>query len=702
MGATLLFEIGVEEIPVSFVLPALGQLQDLVAAGLERNRLGCGTISTYGTPRRLAVMATDVADRQPDERGEVKGPPAAQAYTSDGQPTPAAQGFARSRGVEVGALQVRDTSKGRFVFALVAEQGRPAVEVLAELLPAVLTKLRFPKQMRWGDCPLRFARPLRWLVAMLGDQVIPFEVAGVAAGCTSQGHRFGPKREVVLARADDYLGALEEAWVVADHRRRQELIAAGAQEAAQSVGGRARVLPPLLAEVCFLVEHPTALAGRFDERFLALPEQVLVTVMAKHQRYFPVEDERGRLRPHFIALRNGGDRALASVREGNERVVRARFEDAEFYFRQDTQRPLSARLPDLGRVTFLEGMGSLQDKTQRLVALAERIGGMLGLGAADREAARRAAELCKADLVTLMVQDLSSLQGVVGGEYARLEGEPAAVCAAIAEHYRPAAEGDQPPATAPGRVLALADKLDNLCACFALGMIPTGGADPHALRRQAAGIVSILVEAGWRLDLTQAAREAVGLLPDAEAKAGAVGALLPFVAQRLEARLEEQGVAHDLRRAVLATGAGDPLAAHAAAITLAAERDRDRTAFERTTFAGDRVRRIIAPADVPAEAECDPCVFVAAVEGRVHNAYRHAAEAVRAALDRPGQPDTAAVYEALSALAAPIDDYFDKDRGVMVMDEDLALRRNRLALLRQIDALFGRLADFREIVIEGR
>ena len=702
MSATLLFEIGVEEIPVSFVLPALDQLQELVGKGLERARLTYTSVATYGTPRRLAVLVQEVADRQPDEQREVKGPPAEQAFTAEGQPTPAAQGFARSRGVPVEALQVRDTGKGRFVFADVTEEGRPAVEVLAELLPSVLTKLRFPKLMRWRDCPLRFARPLRRLVALLGDQVIAFEVAGVSSGRVSRGHRFGPLAEVALPQADDYLAALEEAWVIADHRRRQELIAARAQEAAAAVGGRARVLPALLAEVCFLVEYPTALCGHFDERFLALPEPVLVTVMAKHQRYFPVEDEDGRLRPYFIALRNGGDRALEAVRAGNERVVRARFEDAEFYFRQDTAQPLSARLPALERVTFLEGMGSLHDKAQRLAALVQRLGALVGLPAADLQTAQRAAQLCKADLVTLMVQDLSSLQGVIGGEYARLEGEPEAVCAAIAEHYRPAAEGEQPPATAAGRVLALADKLDNLCACFALGLIPTGGADPHALRRQAAGIVSILVAAGWRLDLAQAAAAAVELLPEAEGKPGVVAALLPFVAQRLEGMLEDQGVAHDIRRAVLAAGAADPLLAHAAALTLSAERERDRDAFEQTTFAGDRVRRIVTPADVPPDAQCDPSAFVAEVEGRVYAAHQQAAAAVGGALDRPGEPDTAAAYSALSALAAPIDDYFDKDRGVMVMDEDPVLRRNRLALLRQVDALFGRLADFREIVIEGR
>lgn len=701
MAHTALLEIGVEEIPANVVLPALGQMAALAAAGLEKRRLGFGGVRTWGTPRRLALTVTELEEKQPDQGLEVKGPAASAAFDKDGKPTKAAEGFARSRGVEVGQLEVRETDKGPFVFARVREEGRSAVEVLAELWPEIIRQLTFPKTMRWADVSTRFARPIRWLVALYGEQVVPFEVAGVVSGRKSRGHRFLGDREVEPACADDYEGALERAFVLVDHERRTSLIAEQARAAAAEVGGHPRIAPALLEEVAFLVEYPTCLVGSFPERHLQLPEPVLVTVMAKHQRYFPVENASGELLPRFVAVRNGDDRALATVASGNEKVIEARFADAEFYYGEDTKRPLSARLAELERVTFMDRQGSVRDKTERIVALARALAGEVGLTPEDAQTAAKAAELCKCDLVTYMVQDLTSLQGVIGAEYARLEGSPAPVCRAIEEHYAPRSADDAPPASSPGRLVSLADKLDNLAACFALNLVPRGTSDPYALRRQAAGIVAMLLEARWRVDLPARLGSALGMLPQCDvAPEDALSALRDFFGLRLDAVLEGKGVAYDIRRAVLGAACSDVLDAHDRALALQAAREADPRLFEVATFAAARIGKIVRPAADQAADEVRPGLFEKPVEGALVDALGRARSRVEELLSEPGERDHAAAWAALSGLERPVWEFFDFEKGVMVMAADRAVRANRLALLRGADELFLRMADFTEIVVE--
>jgi glycyl-tRNA synthetase beta chain len=703
MSQTALLEIGVEEIPASVVLPALEQMQALAAAGLERSRLEFGEVCTYGTPRRLTLMVNEVADKQPDVTREVKGPPADKAFDAGGSPTQAGEGFARSRGVAVGDLEVRETEKGRFVFAQVTEAGRPAAEVLAELWPELIGQLTFPKTMRWADLGMRFARPIRWLVALYGPEEVRFEVAGVQSGRTSRGHRFLHPGPVELPSAADYLPKLDAAFVIADIDQRKTLIRQRVEAAAEEAGGRAR-LPegsPLLEEVSFLVEYPTCVCGSFPERHLSLPEPVLVTVMAKHQRYFPVEDAHGKLMPRFVAVRNGGDRSLETVRIGNETVIVARFDDAEFYYTEDQKRPLSAHLPDLERVTFMERQGSLREKTERIVKLARDLCEELGLEASAAEAAGKAAELCKCDLVSLMVQDLTSLQGTMGAEYARLEGFPPAVCQAIAEHYQPRFAGDELPASDGGKTVSLADKIDNLVACFALDLIPKGTSDPHALRRQAAGVLSILLGARWRVDLPALLAKALGRLPQRDlSNDQALNALREFFALRLDAVLEDAGVAYDIRRAVLAAPCPDLLDAHDRAIALQAAREGDGEAFEKTTYAAARVRKIIRPAEEQVAPSVAPDLFERDIEGALLSATEDARQTAEPLLREPGERDYGGVWDALCRLERPIWDYFDVDTGVMVMADDPAVRANRLATLREADRLFLKLADFSEIVVE--
>ena len=701
MTHTALLEIGVEEIPASAVLPALEQMGALAVAGLEKRRLTFGAVRTCGTPRRLAILVAELAGKQPDQELDVKGPAAAAAFGADGQPTKAAEGFARSRGLEVSQLEVRDTEKGPFVFARVREQGRSAVEVLAELWPEVIRQLIFPKTMRWADVTMRFARPIRWLLALYGSEPVSFDVAGVVSGHTSRGHRFLRPGEVTIGSADGYESALGQASVIVDHERRKALIAEQAEAAARGVGGRPRIAPALLDEVAFLVEYPTCLVGSFPERHLALPEPVLVTVMAKHQRYFPVEDESGRLLPRFVAVRNGDDRSLATVAAGNEKVIEARFADAEFYYAADTKRPLSHRLPDLARVTFMGRQGSMRDKAGRLVALACELAAEAGVPPDEAEAAAKAAELAKCDLVTHMVQDLTSLQGVIGAEYARLEGFPPRICQAVAEHYLPRSADDALPATDAGRLVSLADKLDNLAACFALNLIPKGTSDPYALRRQAAGILAMILNAWWRIDLPARLASALGKLPHCDLDvAAALAALREFFGLRLEAVLETKGVAYDLRRAVLGAPCPDLLDAHDRALALQTARGADPKTFEAVTFAAARTGKIARPAAHQAADAVTPGLFEKPVEQTLLNALSDTRDRVATLLSALGERDYAAGWGALCGLERPVWDFFDFEQGVMVMAEDLAVRANRLALLREVDALFLRLGDFTEIVVE--
>ncbi len=711
MTADLLFEIGVEEMPAPAVLPALRQLEVRLQSGLAELRLEPADITTYGTPRRLSVFIKDVTRQQPDIEEEFKGPPASAAFDNDGNPTKAALGFARGKGLEVADLEVRDTDKGAYVFARVTQAGQPALQVLPELLESVARSLTFPKTMRWGEGDFRFARPIRWIVALLGEEVIPVEIAGVRAGRVTYGHRFLSQGPVELSRPSDYLEALEEAGVIADHHRRRKMIAEQARVVAQEHGGEVRLDDDLLTEVNFMVEMPTCLCGSFDERFLDLPEDVVVTVMSAHQRYFPVENASGALMPLFIAVRNGDDKGLDVVREGNERVIQARLSDAEFYMREDLRVALADRLDGLKRVTYIEGMGSLYDKARRLGPLVRWLGEAAPVSEQELQTAARAALLAKCDLTTNMIADtkLATLQGRIGGEYARRTGEPEEVAQAIAEQYQPRGASDVPPATNAGRLVALADKMDHIAACFLLGLRPTGSADPHALRRDAQGIVTILLDARWRVDMPEfietALAEIVGLESPTYAKAGLPDALPPeqaalqiaeFLLQRLEGDLAERGVSYDLARAVLAAPCPDLLDAYDRALALAQVREQDEH-FEAVIIAAERCANIVRPVRAEQELSLAPEMLVEPAAVALHDAYHEQQQRVEEALEGEAR-DYAAAWQALSALRGPIDTFFD---DVLVMAEDETVRSNRLALVGAVDDAFLRLLDVKKVVLEG-
>ncbi len=573
--ANFLMELGVEEMPVSDLDSALAQLEARLPAWLDELHLEHGPISVSGTPRRLAVYVESLAASQPDREDLVKGPPAERAFGPDGVPTPAAVGFAKSKGLTPKDLQVRELDGGRYVVAAVKQAGRPAAEVLAESLPGLVAGIKFEKSMRWNASNVAFSRPLRWLVALLGQAVVPFEYAGILSGNKSRGLRPYGSPEIEIKSAAEYFEAIKKNSILLGVEERRAVIEAGVRKLAASVKGEAILPPELLAEVANLVECPTLLLGSFDSDYLALPEDVLVSVMKKHQRYFPIRSlaaaqatgSRGSLLPYFIVVRNGDSEHLDLVRQGNEHVLRARFADANFFVREDLKHKLEEFRPRLSALIFQQKLGSMLDKSDRMLKLAEALAPMLDIAAPEHASVQRAAFLAKADLATRMVVEMTSLQGVMGREYALRSGEPPAVADAIGEQYRPV------PQTKPGLAVALADRLDSLVGLFAAGLAPTGTRDPFGLRRAAIGVVQPLIEHNLTFDLSAALKSAAALQPLPAADPVMAG-VMDFLSGRLRVVLMEDGFKYDVVDAVLAAQSKDPAGAAGAVRQLSAWVDR--------------------------------------------------------------------------------------------------------------------------------
>jgi glycyl-tRNA synthetase len=685
---TLLFEIGTEELPAADLDSALAQLRELAPKLFAGARLTHGALTVYGTPRRLVLLVEDLAARQPDSETLVKGPPANRAYDSGGELTPAAIGFARSKGLSVDALQVRDIDGGQYVTGVVREVGRPAATVLAELLPSLIAKLQFEKTMRWNATGIAFSRPIRWLVALLGETVIPFTYAGVVSGRVSRGLRPLGSPALTLGSAGEYLKHLRAARIEVDPAARRAGILKQVRKLAKDAGGRVAD-EGVLGEVTNLVERPTALLGSFDPAHLALPRDVLISVMKKHQRYFPVEAADGSaLLPHFIAVRNGDKRHLDLVREGNEHVIRARFADAAFFVREDVKKPLEAFLPGLATLTFQKKLGSMLDKAARLEQLTAAVAPRLGLSAEDTATALRAAHLAKADLATQMVVEMTSLQGVMGREYALRSGEPAAVAQAIREHYLPTGAGDALPASAAGVAVGLADRLDSLVGLFAAGLAPSGSADPFGLRRAALGVSLILTGRALDLDLRPVLSEAMALLPAAvqpatpEARVKLIDEVLAFIAGRLRAQLLEAGYRHDVVEAVLAQQAANPYRAAQAVQQLAAWTHGPDWATTLAAYA----RCVRITRDQREQHPLTPDGLTEPAEQDLYAAYQQAAGQPVRSIDE--------FFAVLLPMIPAISGFFD---SVLVMAEDPVRRSNRLGLLQRLAGLAAGLADFSKL-----
>ena len=685
MSKTLLLEIGTEEVPAHVMPGILSQLKENAAKTFEELRIEYKNIKTLGTPRRSALLVEGLAERQADLSKENRGPAVNIAFDADGNPTKAAQGFARGQGVKPEELVTKDG----YVYAMVHEKGGQTVDLLGDTLKGLVDGLNFPNNMHWADLDYKFIRPLRWLVALYGQDVIDFEVANVKSGRTSRGHRFLSEGDFEIADAEDYVEACRKASIIVDQNERCEMIRQQIAEVAAANGGQAEVNEDLLEEVLYLVEYPTALCGKFDEKYLALPAEAVITPMRDHQRYFPVLKD-GQLLPLFITIRNGGKEHLETVQHGNERVLRARLEDAQFFFDEDRKKTLEQHGEKLKTVVFQDGLGTIYDKALRLEVLAGYIADAIGANEQDKKDAVRAAKLAKADLVTGMVTEFTELQGVMGREYALLDGETKAVAQAIDEHYMPRFAGDSQPASVAGRIVSLADKIDTIVGTFSRGLIPTGSQDPFALRRQALGIVNMLKEAQYHISLSQLVAKAMELLKIADAgqQAKLQNDVADFMKLRLKNVLADAGIRYDVVDAVFVT-VDDIYGVflRAQAVNEAVKQDMEKTiqAFVRT---GNIARKAEA---VQAAVETD--LLAEQVEKDLCKAYEAAASKVEREIEAQ---DYAGAIATLSQLAAPIDAFFD---GVMVMDKDEKIKNNRLGLLKLVDNLICQVADFSKIVL---
>jgi glycyl-tRNA synthetase len=670
---SFLLEIGTEELPAGDLSSALDQLKARLPDLLAELRLEYGKIHIMGTPRRLIVHVKDLGSRQPDLEQAIKGPPADRAFNPDGSPTPAAAGFARSRGVAVEALQVREMDGGRYVAAIVSQEGLPAVAVLSEALPTLIDSLRFDKSMRWNWTNVAFSRPIRWLMALYGEQIVPFEYAGLLSGNTTRGLRVNQPESFAVHTPEDYFQVLAQQGILLDRQERKQAISNQVEELASQVQGVVPPDPELLDEVTNLVEAPTALIGSFDASHLNLPREVLVSVMKIHQRYFPVERD-GQLLPCFIPVRNGGREGLDLVCEGNEHVIRARFADAAYFVREDRKQPLQSYLPRLNTLTFQVKLGSMLDKTRRIMELVQELSTQLGLNSEEAATARRAAELCKADLVTQMVVEMTSLQGIMGRYYALDSGEQPAVAEAIFEHYLPRFAGDRSPNTRPGLALGLADRLDSLTGLFSAGLAPTGNKDPFAQRRAALGLVQNLI--AWNQDfaVNTSLQAAASHLP-IPASPDTLQAVLDFIVERLRnVLLEQQMRRYDVVDAILAAQGHNPARANRAVGQLSAWVARQD--WSRILPAYSRCVRITR--DFSERFSVDTTYFAEPAERELYAAL----EAAESTQRSPGSVDD--FLQAFLPLMPAINRFFDE---VLVMAEDIRLRENRLGLLQRIAAL---------------
>lgn len=685
MAKDLLLEIGTEEVPAHFMPGILAQLKEKATAKFQEMRLDFDEVTSLGTPRRTALLVKNLAETQQGASSEYKGPSTAIAFDKDGNPTKAAIGFARGKKVDVADLVVKDG----YVYAVSSEEGKQTVELLPTLLKELVEGLNFPKNMRWGDLDFRFVRPLRWLVALYDEEVIDFTVANVTSGRVSRGHRFLSEGDFTINKASDYEQACKDAFIIVDQEKRRDIIKAQIEEIAKAHNGHAEITEDLLEEVIYLVEYPTALCGTFEDKYLKLPKEAVMTPMRDHQRYFPVLDDNNNLLPLFITVRNGGDYCLDKVQHGNERVLRARLADAQFFFDEDRKHSLYDYVEKLKTVVFQEGLGTIYDKANRLAELSAFIGEKVNATEDEIKTTKRAAILAKADLVSAMVCEFTELQGIMGREYALLDGEGQEVATAIYEHYMPRFAGDAEPASVAGRLVSLADKMDNIVATFSRGLVPTGSQDPFALRRQALGIVHTIIEANYTISISEIADKAMDLLniTDSEKRAEIQKNVAEFFTLRLKNVLSDNDVRYDIIDAVL-ENADEVAGTYAKACVTAQE--------IASGVLNDAIQAFVRVGNISKKAEnnvINEALFTLDEEKALYNIYVAVAKDVETALNNK---DYKTAIDKMQELTAPINNFFD---NVMVMDKDEQIKNNRLALLKNIDTLIKSIVDFGKIVL---
>jgi glycyl-tRNA synthetase beta chain len=686
MASDFLLEIGTEEIPAGYIQPALEAMATMLRKTLADQRVSHGAIETMGTPRRLTWLMRDVADRQESQTVEITGPPKQAAFDPAGKPTKAALGFARAQGVTVEELQVKQTPRGEYLVLSRHQPGAATSQLLAGLLPDLVQNIPFPKSQRWGALKVHFARPVHWIVALLGKEVVPFTFGNIQSGRTSRGHRFMAPGSFDLTDIDRYVDLLRDRFVIVEIEERKERIRQVITAAAAEKGGKILPDEALVDQVTQLVEYPSAVCGGFDRHYLELPQEVPITAMRQHQRYFAVVDGTGRLMPHFVTVNNTVTRNPDMVARGNERVLRARLEDARFYFVEDQKVPFEARVEQLKSVVFHSKLGTSYEKMERFKALADYMADKVAPG--EKALVSRAAHLCKADLVTGTVGEFPELQGAIGRAYARRAGEKEEVAQAIYEHYLPTHAGGDLPSAMPGALVSIADKIDTLVGCFGIGQIPSGTADPFALRRQTLGIIRIILEKGLPLSLADLVDRALAGLdgkltePAEETRKG----VLEFIRVRFENLLTGQDYPKDVVDAVLAFHL-DPLVETMAKIE-ALNAFRGREDFGPLVVTVKRVANILRE-DV--DVTVDPQKFANQAEKDLHRDLTASEGEMEKLL---AARNYGAALQYLVRLKGPIDRFFDE---VLVLDKDMTIRRNRLALLSRVAGLFRNVADFSKL-----
>ncbi|MCX5839342.1 MAG: glycine--tRNA ligase subunit beta [Deltaproteobacteria bacterium] len=690
MGKELLLEIGTEEIPAAFLPKALRDMEEIARRELAANRICHGEIRTMGTPRRLFLSVEEVADRQKDQVIEKLGPARRVAFDEQGNPSRAAVGFARGQGIDVAALETVSTEKGEYVCARKKITGETTEGLLPAILTQIITDLPFRKSMRWSDLQFRFARPIHWILALYDGRVVPFRIANVESGNLSCGHRFMSPAAFPVGNREEYLAGTRNHFVIVDPAERREIIREETEKSAMAVGGRVLQSPELLETVTYLTEYPTIVCGNFDREYLKLPPEVLITTLISHQKYFPVVDQKGALLPHFLTINNTLARDPSVVKSGNEKVIRARLSDARFFFEADRKIPLDRRVEDLRKVVFHSLLGTSYEKVMRFRQLAAWIAGKIDPGLAGR--VDRTALLAKADLDTQMVSEFAELQGIMGREYALLAGEDPVVAKAIHEHYLPTAAGGDLPETDEGAIVSIADKTDSICGFFGVELIPTGTADPYALRRQALGIINIILAKRYHFSMGSLIDQSLAILGPLLRRSSneTKTAILEFFKGRFENQLILQGHPYDVVDAILATGMDNLVVADEKIRAMAAFKSHPD--FQPLAIAFKRVVNIIRGFQ---NGAVDPGLFSSTEERILHEAFLKIRETVFRLIS---QGDYAGVLGELARLREPVDAFFDT---VLVMAEDEKIRFNRLSLLEEISTLFHDVADFSRIVTEA-
>ena len=679
----LLIEIGTEELPPKALATLSDSFTQGIIKGLSGHSLSFGDVASFATPRRLAVLIRDLDMQQADRQVERRGPALKAAFQDDGTPSKAAEGFARSCGVDIGALEKVETDKGAWLYFRSEQKGETTSALLPNIIDAALASLPIPKRMRWGAGEEQFVRPVHWVVIMLGENVVPAEILGVAAGKITYGHRFHHPEALAISSPGAYAELLgDQGHVIADFAERREMIRNQVREAAAKLGGKPVIDPGLLDEVTALVEWPVALAGGFEEKFLEVPHETLITTMEDNQKYFAVFDDDGKLLPHFITIANIESKNPQMVIEGNERVIRPRFADAVFFWEQDQKQKLGDRIESLKSILFQQKLGTLYDKSQRVGKLAAEIAPRMGV---DADKAMRAAELSKCDLMTDMVGEFPKLQGIAGRYYAELDGEDFEVAAAMDEQYMPRHAGDSLPVTGVGQVLALADKIDTLIGIFGIGQKPTGTRDPFALRRAALGVLRIIIERELSLDLKALYQSAADTLGDKLEDQEAVESCFGYTLERLKAFYQDQGVAADVVDAVLAQSPTSPLDFDKRVKAVSAFKQLEEA--ESLAAANKRIGNILKKVEGELPEAIDESLFQEQAEKALHQKLVALEPEVLALFD---SGDYEAALLRLARLREAVDMFFD---DVMVMADDEALKNNRLALLNRLRELFLRAAD---------